>query len=454
MAILVSSGSPLGLRALASGGRTAFSSYEQIARTVRQSLGPEHAALFCEPSVRAGSLDWFTNFEADARPLRFTDAPLAQREECRAKLERLVRDIEAKAVTLQKSDRQDERILGDMLAFAVEVPDESALFIIGAQPVLTFWGHVRDQGRPVENPLHTLMRRGPPAAEPAGGVISAPASSAAPALPQDASSHPKLIATALWAAFVALLLAIGIMLLRACALGLPASLTGWFLNYCSATADSGLLAAIAAEQTKQSILQAEYDELIRQAELKKQACIVPKRPAPPAPPPPPPPPAPPPPPPPHPPVLPSPPPAPPPAPPSPPDQRLQIPEQPSKDDKRFLEGCWAAHPGLTEYHDGVSTGLTLSVMFCFDKNGSGYQQIRYDKDGAVCRANARARWQNDSIVIDFDSAACNLGHSSFKAGTVVCRRDANGDAVCDETSVGETKPDFKDFPFIKVPSKP
>jgi hypothetical protein len=133
---------------------------------------------------------------------------------------------------------------------------------------------------------------------------------------------------------------------------------------------------------------------------------------------------------------------------------MQIPQQPTASDKRFLEGCWSAHQQLYEVQDGKRTGLTLSVMFCFDKNGNGYEQVRYDKDGAICRGNARARWQSDKLVIDYDTASCEGGHGTFKAGTVVCSRDANGDATCDETSVGSTTPDFTNFPFIKVPPPP
>ena len=161
MTILLTSGNPLGLRAVGSGGRTAVSSYEQITRTLRQMFGPAHAALFAEPSQRAAAIDWYADVESGGKPVRLSEAPPGIRDPGLERLETLVRDIEAKAVSLQKSDRQDERILGDMLAHALEIPDEDAVFLVGGQPVMTFWGlrqrpePPRDQPDPyaVEAPL-------------------------------------------------------------------------------------------------------------------------------------------------------------------------------------------------------------------------------------------------------------------------------------------------------------
>jgi hypothetical protein len=458
VAILVTSGTALGLRALGSGGRTAAGSYDQIVRFLGQSLGPDHAALFTEPSERGGKIDWFTNFEAEGAAVRLGEAEPPLREKARGNLERLMRDIEGKAIALQKSDRQDERILGDMLARALEVPDENAIFQVGGQPVLTFWGYVRDQGRPAENPLRTLLRRLRPAVEeprspppsdgapaPASMVLTGPvgATRAAPFW-----TPPSL---ALWAIFTALLLTIGLMLLRGCALGFPYSITGWVLNYCPALPNSGALAALAAERAKQATLDAEYQQLVLQAALKRQACLVQPKPTPtprPVP-------------------TPIPTPMPIPAPthtptptpsvspsptptPTPTPTTLQLPPTPEKDDLKFLKGCWRAHEGLTEMHNGQDTGLKLSIVYCFNDNGSGSQTIRYQQDGSECRGPVQAHMDGEKLVIDVERAVCGGGHGSFDPAVNVCTRAADGEAHCDETEPGGTKPNFTDFPFTRV----
>jgi hypothetical protein len=451
VAILITSGTALGLRALGSGGRTAAGSYDQIVRFLGQSLGPDHAALFSEPSERGGNIDWFTNFEAEGAAVRLAEAEPPLREKARSNLEKLMREIEGKAAALQKSDRQDERILGDMLARALEVPDENAIFQVGGQPVLTFWGYVRDQGRPVENPLRTLLRRLRPAEEEPRSP--GPADAAAPAstvlIGQGRAGRPAPFWTppplALWTIFAALLLTIGVMLLRGCALGFPYSLTGWVLNYCPAAPNTGALAALAAERAKQATLDAEYQQLVLQAALKRQACLVQPKPTPPPKPTPlPPPPAPNPPSPP----IPTPPVPTPPAP--PPPAKMQLPENPEKQGVDFLKGCWRAHEGLTETRDGKDTGQKLSVVYCFNANGSGSQTIRYQQDGSECRGPVQAHIDGENLVIDVDRAVCGGPHGSFAAAVDVCRRAADGEAHCDETERGETKPGFRDFPFTRV----
>ena len=75
MAILLTSGNPLGLKALGSGGRTAVAAYEQIARgRCANRCPPEHAALLAEPNRRTSTIDWFTTFDADGSPGRLADA--------------------------------------------------------------------------------------------------------------------------------------------------------------------------------------------------------------------------------------------------------------------------------------------------------------------------------------------------------------------------------------------
>ena len=166
MTILLTSGNPLGLRAVGSGGRTAVSSYEQITRTLRQTLGPAHAALFAEPSQRTATIDWFADVETTHRPVRLMEAAAGRRDDGLTRLETLVADIEAQATSLKKSDRPDERILGDMLAHALDIPDEDAVFLVGDQPVMTFWGYVKHQDRPAVGPIQRLMRRRSPPARP------------------------------------------------------------------------------------------------------------------------------------------------------------------------------------------------------------------------------------------------------------------------------------------------
>ncbi len=461
MATRITTGRTLGLRALASGGRTAVGSYDQIVRYLQRTLGSEHASLFAEPSLRGDEVDWFTNFDSDVRPVRLNDADPAARAVAVANLDRLVADIEGRAVALQKSDRQDERILGDMLARALETPYEESIFLLGVQPVLTFWGYVVDEGQSPENPVRAVIRRAraeQAARAQAAGRSPEGATSRVSEAPVDRPPapppHPGVsrvrrgfagwappMALA-WAIFAVLLLAIGAMLLRGCAIGLPYAFTGWILNYCPASADAGVLAAIAAERAKQDTLQAEYQQLVREADLARQACQIQRRPSPapspsqkPSP---------------TASVSPTPTPTQGPTPtpsPSPSPSRMEIPKTLSS-----LQGCWKAHEGLTETRNGVDTGKKLDVKFCFNADGSGSRTIRYQEDGATCEGTVQARLNGETLTIDLAEAPCGGGHGKFSAARDACRRADNGEARCDETGEGESKPNFVDFPFTRIDS--
>lgn len=438
MTILVTSKNPLGLRALGSGGRTVMASYDQIARTLRQQLGEDHAALFTEPSQRPGTIDWFANIDtADRSPVRLNDAESGRRERGRARLEALVRDIESKTVALQRSDRQDERILGDMLAFALNIPDETAVFLVGEHPVLTFWGHVRDLGQPATNPLHALIQRAAArtpdaplreaATEAGGGAVLAsghPRAMAGQGWPGAMSSG--LVTPALWCALALLLVIIGAELLGSCAISLPAPLTGLLINYCPATGPG--VEALAAERAQQASLQAEYEEIVRQSELKRQACrITTDRP-------------------------PSPVPHPIPGPIHEAGPSLQIPPKPA--DKSFLEGCWKAHEGLTEVHDGKDTGKKLDETFCFNKDGSGDRTIRYLEDNTRCRGTATARLNGDKLIVDLGRAPCDGDHGNFSPAQDTCSRDSTGTTKCDEIDPTDNSKNFSDFLFTRVIEQP
>jgi hypothetical protein len=423
--VLITSGNRLGLRAQGGGGRTALSSYDQIVRTLAQSMDAEHVALFAEPSLRGAAIDWFTNFDATAAPMPLNAADPSTREAARARLESLVNDISAKAAGLQQSGQEGDRILGEMLQYALDIPSEDAVWLVGDQPVLTFWGHVRDQGQPAENPLRTLIQKRPvskaPVA-PTAGKSDIGAAKAQTAAPLGGRSY---LPAALWAIFTLLLVALGLTLLHACGLGW----TGAFLNYCPVTVDL----RIDRERELQSALKAEYDDIVRQTELKRQACLLQPPPKP---------------------LVPTPKPEPTPTPrvdPNPrKDDTLVIPP-PNQDKQKefdFLKGCWHSDHGMTELIDGKDTGKPITQTYCFGEGGQGTETIKYDREEKTCRGAVRARRQGAVLTLDIDRADCD-DKTFYNPQTAVCRPGDDGGAICDETPVGETEPTVKDFRFLK-----
>jgi hypothetical protein len=272
MTVLITTGSRLGMRALGGGGRTTASSYEQIAGYLRQTLGTEHAALFAQPSERPGEIDWYTGFDSTERPVRLAHAAPAQRGPAVAMLDRLMADITAKADELAAKDNQSDRILGEMLRLALEVPSEEDVWIVGTQPVLTSWGHVRDVSRP-QNILRALIQKAAVREAPRAPIAGRPDSAIAGPVPAARGRQGRSFWLAnLWLVFALLMTAVGVVLLKGCALGLPGSVTGWFIDFCPETTNPQLLALLADERAQQGLLQDELDRLNREAGLKQQEC--------------------------------------------------------------------------------------------------------------------------------------------------------------------------------------
>lgn len=129
------------LRPLAVGGQTAVGSVWQIAAHLRRARGPDHAALFAEPTPDPGRgiIDWYAPGEGEAVPL--PSLPQDGRAAAEARLASLFADIGAEAAALKASQREGDRLLGELLALAVRVPDPSYIRVRGGRPVLVGWGH-------------------------------------------------------------------------------------------------------------------------------------------------------------------------------------------------------------------------------------------------------------------------------------------------------------------------
>lgn len=137
-------------------------SFELVSDTVREKLGPAHAALFAEPvpTQYGDRFDWYAPVSGRATLLADVPDP----EAVRARLSALVADIKDFADTLLASKAADDQRLGEALANALEVPDEGSVFVIEqddgtAQPVLVNWAWTRDEQVAVRGVLTGLDKR-------------------------------------------------------------------------------------------------------------------------------------------------------------------------------------------------------------------------------------------------------------------------------------------------------
>ncbi|WP_227268351.1 hypothetical protein [Roseobacter weihaiensis] len=206
-------------------------SFELVSDTVRARFGDRHAALFAEPvATRYGDrFDWYATVEGKAVPLTEMDAP----EPVRETLSELVSDIKGMADELLASKLPDDQRLGEALANALEIPDETAVFVIApeaggtAQPVLVNWAWTRDEQVAVRGVLTGMDRRAP---EKRPGFVPAPllAPAAAGVVPVAGVSPLWWWLVWLgWALLALLIAAVIALLIEPCALRVS-----WLPNTC------------------------------------------------------------------------------------------------------------------------------------------------------------------------------------------------------------------------------
>ena len=154
-----------GLRPLGSGAQR---NHALICETVAPRLSPAHALMFSEPSPTPDGVatDWYAQTVGPAR--RLDELGAEEAEAARTRIGELTRDVLALADELEAGGEEADRRLGEAIRNAVEVPDGSAIWLVGDQPVLVTWAHSRD----IDKAPRGVIRRfipiePPPAPEPA-----------------------------------------------------------------------------------------------------------------------------------------------------------------------------------------------------------------------------------------------------------------------------------------------
>ncbi|WP_029011314.1 hypothetical protein [Azospirillum halopraeferens] len=262
-----------GLRPLGTPGQRSF---ELIVPTVQRALGTAHAQIFAEPvpAPLGDVTDWYAPLPGTAR--RLIDLDPDRQRAARDHLGHLAADIFAMADRLAGGADPESQRLAQALRNALEVPDETAIYVIGQQPVLTNWAHQQDVKEAPRGILSTMVpaRRPPPPSPP-------PPPPGQPAAPVPVPPVPVLRHWTFWlwwllvAVTGAILATIIWLLIAPCGLSGPA-----FLNTCPAPPEVSVIDPTLENRRVQ--IQSEIAMLERQALAAERACQ-PEPPPPPAP---------------------------------------------------------------------------------------------------------------------------------------------------------------------------
>ncbi|HAU28813.1 MAG TPA: hypothetical protein DCW68_01705 [Rhodospirillaceae bacterium] len=143
MEILIKSRSVRSYHALGVMGKPVYASAERLRLAISKRLGDGHAHLFAIPRLSddGGSMDWYAAGEGAV--VSWVEATQEQRKHIADRVEEMLVGLKDLANTPAAEEDQDGEDVRQLLRQALFVPERMEnVFLVGEQPVVTFWGYV------------------------------------------------------------------------------------------------------------------------------------------------------------------------------------------------------------------------------------------------------------------------------------------------------------------------
>lgn len=407
-------------------GTSLFSTALQMRSTIRRQIGEDVASLMAIPQIRADgvTIDWYA--PAGSRVIPWSAATLQEQQAVLPRLQSARHRVSSHVGLL--ADRpamsRDLELFARLLPFALFIPDETHIYLVDGQPVVTFWGFSL-LAVPGGKDVLVCLSLSPAQTTPAS----------VPTADRAGLGWPWWLWFLLAAPLALLFLLLLIWFMRWWALSLPEEKRGLLPSWLSGTVleeqhsiipflpfrqavvvDGASGKAVAldpgqgdmtatsppggteqpVEPDKDSLSESSSadraDETDTSGSSPEEGSLPPS-------------------------VS--------------PDkassgaEALHIPPEALQSGQTdFLNGTWRSHTGLV---DGA-TSLPLDVEYSFDK-GAGTMTIRRG-DGVVCIGPGNARMDQGRLHIDqAEPVRCPDGRE-FAPSQVVCDRDINGEARC------------------------
>lgn len=204
-------------------GQPVYLSHVQLRAAVAQKLGPRHARYFARPDrdPQNKSIHWIAEVPGTAR--RWVDLAPEEQAVCALELQAMRSDFLHYLEELRQQPTSGTGSGGAAFASLLEqallVPDDSHLYFVGDQPVVSFWGFTGFESAGFDA-MGVAPRRSP--VPPSSDPTPAPAAPAAAAIGPDAAlaavedRRRPWWRWLLWALLAMLLLLLLLWLLRSC----------------------------------------------------------------------------------------------------------------------------------------------------------------------------------------------------------------------------------------------
>lgn len=386
------------MHALAFQGITPSGSFPQIRDMLLRKFGDEYVLLFARPVDNSadGTIDWYSPVQGE--PRHVTDLPPEKESAVRERLSSMGGEIQRYAEELAHSQDPLKVTRGNILKLALCYPDDSALFVVGDQPVFTCWGF--GPGTPGAEPANLSRLAVPKAVQTAEELAPPPikpeSGQAPPVTPPPPPVGPGKHGAGCLFWCLPLLLGLALLfLLFTSFAGLPAVGGSAFLHL----PGPSFLSSPKGFEREIDLRLAEIDDLRLRLEqhaslcLKTPAISSPKKPA--------------------------------------EEKQLVIPR--NADDLGFMAGRWRCDTGLAN----ARTNEPVVFEFAFDASGKGKGIIHEQRDR--CVGDATAKVSDGVLHISLGPQVCENSKSKYMPVRIECRTAPNGESICTGVNEGGSR---------------
>jgi len=212
--VLLNSGELKDYSALGDEGQPVYSVATQLREVIRARVGPAAANCLAIPKINENrsTVDWYANQSGTVVP--WSAATPMERAVALESLDRYRQDVVSALGSISGVSGREQQIIQSLKDKVFTHPDNTCVFLVDGEPVLTFWGFHAGQA-PMADPFFHL-RPPPQAPAAAASVTGAPSGAGA--------AGAATVVTAVsrrpwwhWLLLALLLLALLFLLLRACA---------------------------------------------------------------------------------------------------------------------------------------------------------------------------------------------------------------------------------------------
>lgn len=121
-------------------GAPASALHRRLDALIRRHLPGVTASLLAAPAPTADGrfIEWYSDLSG--QPVALSRLPATEQDKVRALLEDRTRSLAELAGRLTTAEDADTRDLAEILRQALAYPGEDTVYVVGGQPVLTFWG--------------------------------------------------------------------------------------------------------------------------------------------------------------------------------------------------------------------------------------------------------------------------------------------------------------------------